>query len=82
MFKCKVLKYFCSIINYNVIIYIQGTGGWNTTIQFPAKAGYFSSLSHPNSMLGRVPVPTAWRVLGLRMEERPPAMEVTCEYIE
>jgi hypothetical protein len=33
-------------------------------------------------MLGGVPVPTAWRVLGLRMEERPPAMEVSCEYIE
>jgi hypothetical protein len=29
-----------------------------------------------------IPVPTAWRVLGLRMEERPPAMEVSCEYIE
>jgi hypothetical protein len=29
-----------------------------------------------------VPVTTAWRVLGLRMEERPPAMEVSCEYIE
>jgi hypothetical protein len=28
-----------------------------------------------------VPVPTAWRVLGLRMEERPPAMEGNCEYI-
>jgi hypothetical protein len=27
-------------------------------------------------------VPTAWHVLGLRMEERPPAMEVSCEYIE
>jgi hypothetical protein len=34
------------------------------------------------AMLGGVPVPTAWRVLGLRMEERPPAMEVSCEYIE
>jgi hypothetical protein len=33
-------------------------------------------------MLGGVPVPTAWRVLGLRMEERPPDMEVSCEYIE
>jgi hypothetical protein len=33
-------------------------------------------------MLGGVPVPTAWRVLGLRMEERPPAMEVSCEYFE
>jgi hypothetical protein len=29
-----------------------------------------------------VPVPIAWRVLGLRMEERPPAMEGSCEYIE
>jgi hypothetical protein len=34
---------------------------------------------HP--MLRGVPVPTAWRVLGLQMEERPPAMEVNCEYI-
>jgi hypothetical protein len=33
-------------------------------------------------MLGGVPVPRAWPVLGLRMEERPPAMEVNCEYIE
>jgi hypothetical protein len=31
---------------------------------------------------GGIPVPTAWRVLGLRMEERPPDMEVSCEYIE
>jgi hypothetical protein len=33
-------------------------------------------------MLGGIPVPTAWRVLGLRMEEWPPDMEVSCEYIE
>jgi hypothetical protein len=33
-------------------------------------------------MLREVPVPTACRVLGLRMEERPPDMEVSCEYIE
>jgi hypothetical protein len=33
-------------------------------------------------MLGGVPVSTAWRVLGLRIGERPPAMmEVSCEYI-
>jgi hypothetical protein len=29
-----------------------------------------------------VPVTTAWRVLRLRMEERPPDMEGNCEYIE
>jgi hypothetical protein len=29
-----------------------------------------------------VPVTTAWRVIWLRMEERPPAMEDSCEYIE
>jgi hypothetical protein len=29
-----------------------------------------------------VPVATAWRVLGLRMEERPPVMEGSCEYVE
>jgi hypothetical protein len=28
------------------------------------------------------PVATAWRVLRLRMEERPPGMEGSCEYIE
>jgi hypothetical protein len=33
-------------------------------------------------MLGGVPVPTAWRVLGLLMEERPPAMKASCEYIK
>ena len=30
----------------------------------------------------RVPVTTAWRVLGLRMEKRPPDMESSCEYVE
>jgi hypothetical protein len=34
------------------------------------------------AILGGIPVPTAWSVLGLRMEERPPDMEVSCEYIE
>jgi hypothetical protein len=29
-----------------------------------------------------VPITTAWRVLRLRMEERPPDMEGSCEYIE
>jgi hypothetical protein len=29
-----------------------------------------------------VPVTMAWRVLGLQMEERPPVMEGSCEYIE
>jgi hypothetical protein len=29
-----------------------------------------------------VPVNTAWRVLGLLTEERPPVMEGSCEYIE
>jgi hypothetical protein len=42
----------------------------------------FTILSVTEPMLGGVPVPTAWRVLGLRMEERPPDMEVSCEYIE
>jgi hypothetical protein len=33
-------------------------------------------------MLGGAPVTTAWRVLGLRMEGRPPDMEGSCEYTE
>jgi hypothetical protein len=34
------------------------------------------------TMSGGIPVPTAWRFLGLLMEERPPDMEVSSEYIE
>jgi hypothetical protein len=33
-------------------------------------------------MLDGFPVTIAWRILGLRMEERPPAMEGSWEYIE
>jgi hypothetical protein len=33
-------------------------------------------------MLSGVPVPTAWHVLRLQMEEPPPSMEVSCEYIK
>jgi len=33
-------------------------------------------------MLGGSLVTTAWRVLRLRMEERPPHTEGSCEYIE
>jgi hypothetical protein len=29
-----------------------------------------------------VPAIMAWRILGLRMEERPPVVEGSCEYIE
>jgi len=34
------------------------------------------------SMLGGSLVTTAWRVLRLRMEGRPPDTEGSCEYIE
>jgi hypothetical protein len=34
------------------------------------------------AVLGGVPVTTTWGILGLRMQERPPAMEISCEYIE
>jgi hypothetical protein len=33
-------------------------------------------------MLGGFAVTTAWCVLELLMQERPPAMEGSCEYIE
>jgi hypothetical protein len=39
------------------------------------QAFYIPTLVFYFSMLGGIPVPTAWRVLGLRME-------VSCEYIE
>jgi hypothetical protein len=41
-----------------------------------------SSQCYNHPMLGGIPVPTAWHFLGLRIEERPPDMEVSCEYIE
>jgi hypothetical protein len=40
------------------------------------------SLPHSQEPEKWVPVTTAWRVLRLRMEERPPDMEGSCEYIE
>jgi hypothetical protein len=42
----------------------------------------FSDLNYKIIHVKWVPVTTAWRVLGLRMEERPPGMEGSCEYIE
>jgi hypothetical protein len=42
----------------------------------------FSVFGTTLSMLGGVPVPTAYHVLGLRIEEAPPAMEGSCKYIE
>jgi hypothetical protein len=33
-------------------------------------------------MLGGFPFTPAWRVLGLRVEERPTSMAGNCEYIE
>jgi hypothetical protein len=35
-----------------------------------------------NSYIGGFSVTAAWRILGLRMKARPPAMEGSCEYIE
>jgi hypothetical protein len=46
---------------------------------FPA---FYGTRRSNTAFTGRVPVTTAWRVLGLRMEERPAAMEGSCEYIE
>jgi hypothetical protein len=45
---------------------------------FPVDFLLYLVIHHDKS----VPVTTAWRVLGLRMEERPPDMEGSCEYIE
>jgi hypothetical protein len=50
---------------------------WNRAMR-TGKGNYYTI----NTMLGGVSVTTAWRVLGLRMEEQPPAMEVSCDYIE
>jgi hypothetical protein len=46
-------------------------GAYVITMQQNTSYIYIEQSRHV-SMLGGVPVPTAWRVLGLRMEERPP----------
>jgi hypothetical protein len=42
----------------------------------------FESTVPITAMLGGALVTTTWRILGLWTEERPPAMEVNCEYIK
>jgi hypothetical protein len=59
----------------------------NVTNDIPQSIYYFvveynNGIHSDVLYLGGVPVPTAWRVLGLRIEEGPPVMEVSCEYIE
>jgi hypothetical protein len=49
-------------------------------MQFPMTNVLYLYISTSRVMW--VPVTTAWRVLRLRMEERPPVMEGSCEYIE
>ena len=46
---------------------------------FPALYGAHTCETPPDKW---VLATTAWRVLGLRMEERPLDMEGSCEYIE
>jgi hypothetical protein len=46
-------------------------------IKWDYKKIYILNVTLFQPMLGGVPVPTAWGVLGLRKEERPPAMEVS-----
>jgi hypothetical protein len=43
---------------------------------------YYPCYVDPCHRVKWVPVTTAWRVHRLRMEERPPVMEGSCEYIE
>jgi len=43
---------------------------------------YITSVVETASMLAGSLVTTAWRLLRLRMEERPPDMAGNCEYIE
>jgi hypothetical protein len=42
----------------------------------------FHEFVNSNTILDGSLVTTAWRVLRLRMEGRPPDMEGSCEYIE
>jgi Na+/citrate or Na+/malate symporter len=62
-----------SRISSNVLPVMGGGGGGGALSYYIV---YLSMIS------GYVPVTTAWRVVRLRMEERPPDMEGSCEYIE
>jgi hypothetical protein len=59
-----------------VIGYVQRTT--EIPAQGDANILHYFLLSHDKW----VPVTTAWRVLRLWMEERPPVMEGSCEYFE
>ena len=66
MFQCW-FNYFCTFV-YDLC----QTKGYRVTF-FP----------HSTQLCDKwVPVTTAWRVLRLRMEERPPDVEGSCEYTE
>jgi hypothetical protein len=43
---------------------------------------YFENTAQFKPMLGESLLTTAWCVLGLQMEGRPPVIEGSCEYIE
>ena len=82
--------------HFNIIFpSTPGCSRWCPSLKFPTKTLYASLLSivpatYPAylillDLITRAkwfPVTTAWRVLRLRMEERPPVTEGTCEYIE
>jgi hypothetical protein len=58
------------------IRYSDGILGARSKYSSFVKAGHFLA------MLGGPLVTTAWRIVGLRMEGRPPDTEGSCEYIE
>jgi hypothetical protein len=63
------------------------TSGLPTSVKLRTANGplgyYTTSATLNNSTRNKwVPVTTAWRVFRLRMEERPPDMESSCEYTE
>jgi hypothetical protein len=63
---CEAVTHFCSVKEQETLFILCCLG---IDYNLEQNMTYLS-------MLDGVPVPTAWRVLGLLMEERPPDMEV------
>jgi len=68
---------------YKTLFFFRLFNAWNYNLPCceVKSACYLYSVAHV-SMLGGSLVTMAWRVLRLRMEGSPPAMEGSCEYIE
>jgi hypothetical protein len=81
IFKLTIMKMCLREKLFNIILVTCFYCNKNFKVILPSAVSLVSHLLEL-ILCPIVPVTTAWRVLRLRMEERPPDMEGSCEYIE